>query len=628
MASLKRRLTGLTRPWFTLKDDDDLGSEVQRLVDGYKNSQAGRRSRYIKNLELFEGRSLNGYSAHTYYESEYSDQPFSRDRLRLVRSACASAVSNIYAVQKPKPQFQTLGATWAVRRKAYRLDRICEGILSQRQGRWINVWALMADAVMDTAIHGTAAIWVQADMEAGRITHELVPTCDIYTDPAEGRTPRSLFFRRPLDEQAALEQFPGKRAAIEGARPYEWFGGSGTERPRSSKTIEIVYAYRLPSGKQPGRWAAVIGGETVDSGEWTAPAFPFVFVQWEPHRDGFWASGLVDEGGTIAKEAGELDLRLLHREVVASGQKVYYERDSVKPDDLCLNDARVGIALNPGSAPPVESLSVPFHAIELQFLQDKVRAFWDAIGISQVSAAARREQGVESGVAMRTLNDTKAGRQLLKAQRYEQAYVDLAHQWVWRLRELGAEDKDFAVNWAGKMLIRSIKWADADVEDDMFSISVAPASQLPNDPAGRLQMVQDMYNSKLISQETTKTLLGWPDLESEMNVENAESEYIDALIERYLDADPETWGMGDYQAPEGFIANKVQALRRFASAWFRLRIDQASLPTKEERLKAEFNAGLLTRYIRELDALMQPPPQPPAPPQAPDQLPPAPAMAA
>lgn len=617
----------LSKPWFTLSGEP-LGVEVQRLVDGYKNSQAGRRTQYIKNLELFEGRALNGYSAHTYYESDYSDQPFDRDRLRLVRSACASAVASIYAVQKPKPQFQTLGATWAVRRKAYRLDRICEGILGQRQGRWVSMWSLMVDAAMETTIQGTAAIWVSADLEQGRIHHELIPVCDIFVDPNEGRAPRSLFFRRPLDQEAALELFPGKRAAIEGAKPYEWYGGRGTDRPRTTRTIEIVYAYRLPSGKRPGRWAAVIGGTVVDSGEWTAPAFPLVFMQWEPHRDGFWASGLVDEGGTLAKEAGELSLRLYFRELVASNQFVFYDETSnVKPDDLAINDARVVVKYT--GTPPVVQDVVGFNPIELEFLSDKIRAYWDAIGISQVSAAARREQGVESGVAMRTLNDTKAGRQLLKAQRYEQAYVDLAHQWVWRLRELAEENPDFSVNWAGKTLIRAVKWSEADVEDDMFSISVTPASNLPNDPAGRQQMIQDMFNAKLISQETAKSLMGWPDLESEMNVENAEGEYIDSLIERYLDAEPETWTSGDYQAPEGFIANKLQALRRFASAWFRLRIDQLTLP-KEERLKAEFNAKLLTRYIRELDALMQPPPAPQgggAPPVAPDQLPP-PAQAA
>jgi hypothetical protein len=76
--------------------------------------------------------------------------------------------------------------------------------------------------------------------------------------------------------------------------------------------------------------------------------------------------------------------------------------------------------------------------------------------------------------------------------------------------------------------------------------------------------------------------------------------------------------MGDYQAPEGFVMNKVGAIRRFASAWFRARIDQASLPTKKERAKVDFNLKLLSRYIKEMDALMQPP----APPEAPAMLPP------
>jgi hypothetical protein len=137
-------------------------------------------------------------------------------------------------------------------------------------------------------------------------------------------------------------------------------------------------------------------------------------------------------------------------------------------------------------------------------------------------------------------------------------------------------------------------------------------------------MVQNLYNSQMISQETAKGLMGWPDLDAELNVENAEYEYIDCLIERYLDADPDTWDQGDYQAPEGFIANKVQALRRFASAWFRLRIDQQALPP-EERLKAEFNAQLLTRYIRELDGLIA---KSTPPPPGPDQVPPQAAQAA
>jgi hypothetical protein len=617
-------------PWHQLKTNE-MGPAVQLLLDGYKKDQAGRRTRYVRNLELYEGRTMDGYSAHSYFDdiaaesAATANTAIQRDRCRLIRSAVCSAVSTIYAPQKPKPQFQTVGATWATRRKAYRLDRICEGILNQRQGRFINVWAFMADAATDTSLQGMACIKVTADRKRKRIVHENIPMPDLFTDPAEGREPQTMLQRGPIDEYTAAKKWPKAKQAIAGAMPYEWFGRASTMRPRATKVIEIVYAWRLPTGEdEPGRWCAVINGTVVDEGEWTAPAFPFVFFVWEPHRDGPWASGIADEGASIAEDASELNLRLMHRSLVASGKRIYYQDESVKPDDLMLNDAVVGVAVAAGAQYPQEQVATPFSPMELEFESSKKRDYWDSIGISQVSAAARREQGVQSGIAMMTLNDTKAGRQLIKGQRYEQAYVDLSHQYVWRLRELAEEDADFSITWPGKTMLRSVKWKDADIEDDSFSVSVAPSSALPHDPAGRQEMVQTLYQSSLISQETAKQLIGWPDLDSELNVENAEYEYIDSLIEAYLDAEQATWGMADYHAPEGFLFNKVGALRRFASAWFRARIDQRALP-KEEQTKAEFNIGLLARYIRELDALMKPaepevPPEPAMPPPPPDMM--------
>ncbi len=610
---------GSTEPWH-LQSVDDMGPNIQRMIDGYKTEQSGHRSRYVRNLEIYEGRHMAGYSAHSYVGSGGDEETSYRlDRLRLVRSAVSSAVASIYAPQKPKPQFQTLGATWATRRKAYRLDRICEGILNQRQGRWINVWAFMTDAGVDAALQGCAAIKVVADQTKKRIVHELIPMPDLFVDPAEGRNPQNLFQRAPLDEFTAMKMFPAAKQAIRGAKPYEWYGRASSTRPRATRVIEIVYGWRLPvSDDEPGKWAAVINGTVVDSGEWTAPTFPFVFLVWEPHRDGYWAAGIADEGSALAEECSELDKRLLYREIVASGKRIYYVKESVKPDDLALNDATVAVGIEPGAAMPTESTSTPFAPMELDYLKSRVASFWDAIGVSQTSAAARREPGIQSGIAIMTMNDTKAGRQLVKAQRYEQAFVDLAHQYVWRLRELAEDDPEFVVTWPGKSMLRTLKWGEADTEDDAFTVAVAPSSALPHDPAGRQEMVQDMFKSALISQETAKMLIGWPDLDSELNVENSESEYIDSLIEAYLDADQKTWNVGDYQAPEGFIFNKVGAIRRFASAWFRARIDQRTLPAAE-RKKAEFNINLLARYIKEMDALMQPPP--PAPGQTnPDQL--------
>lgn len=623
-STVKTRLTGTA--WHKLSREE-MGPAVARLVAAFKSEQQGRRVRYKRNLELYERRRLNGYTAGSYDDAD-SNSEFERDRLGLVRSAIATAVSSVYAPQKPKPQFQTSGATWAIRRRAYKLDRICEGIINQRQGRWINVWALMTDAGSECATQGQACIKVTSDLANKRVAHKLIPSPDIWFDPTECRDPRNMFQREPISESLALELWPKSRDSIIGAQPYEWYT-TNAQKPRDTKTIELQFAYKLPdSSDEPGKWCAVIGGVVVDSGDWDAPSFPIVVLGWEPHREGPWYSGIADEGAGQAEFCSELYLRLRYRAIVASGKKIYYPAGQVKPDDLALNDAVVGVPYD-GQVPPTESMTPPFTSTELEFLQFSVQNFWDAIGISQVSAAARREQGVSSGIAIMTLNDTKAGRQLVKAQRYEQAFVDLAHQYVWRLRELAAHNKDLLIQWAGKRLIRAIKWDDADVEDDQFSVSVAPASALPHDPAGRQEMVSQLYQQGMISQETAKSLIGWPDLESEMSVENSEFEYIDALIEKYTDADEETWDSGEYEAPEGFIINKPQALRRFAAAWFRIRVDQQTLPKDEAQL-ANFNLGLLSRYIQELDRLMNPPAPvgapmgPPAPggPMPPGALPP------
>jgi len=612
----KRKVPNVTRdagsigefdkPWHQL-DKKEMGVEVSRLFDTFRKEQAGRRARYVKNLEMYENRSLGGHTAHSYMGDGAKDWQ-NPDRLGILRSMVSSAVASIYAPQKPKPQFQTLGATWATRRKAYRLDRICEGIINQRQDDYVNTWAFTLDAAVDCVLQGVAPIKVIADTEEMRITHKLVPHPDIYTDPAEGRNPKNLFQREPIDASLAIKLWPKARQAIVGARPYEWFGRASTQRPRSTKVIELQYAWRLPFGpKKPGRWCAVINSEVVDEGEWTAPAFPFVWLGWERHRDGFWWSGLGDEVGGMAANAAEVDLRLYYRMLVASGKKVFYHSGAVSnPDDLMLNEAVTGVAITDGAPFPQESLTPPFSPMELEFRDSKVRDVWDAAGISQTSAAARREPNITSGIAQLTLNDTKAGRQLTKGQRYENLFVDLAHQYMWRLRELAEKDKNFAVKYPGKNMLRSYKVADSDLPDDEFSVTVAPSSALPHDPAGRQEMVSQLFSAGLVDQEQAKNLIGWPDLEGELNIENAESEYVDMLIDKYLDADEDKWGMGDYQGPEGFLMNKMYALRRFVSAWARARVDQAVLPP-DEQAKADFNIDLLVRYIKELVAMLAPP---------------------
>lgn len=584
--------------WHTL-EGSELAHEVTNIAEGLYTEQSARRARYLHNQELFEGCRLGGnYDASGYYTSTMDR--LEDDPLGLLRSAVQSGVSEVYGKQKPKPQFQTSGADWTLRRKAQKLDKICEGILHQRQGRWIDVWAAAMDWGVETGVQGTAAIHVLADDDNERICHELVPVCELYCDPAEGREPKSLFRLSPIDSEEAIalwchvegdaEGNERRKRAIEGAESFE---RNIANKPRAVKQVRMIQAWRLPlSKKLHGKAAVVIGGEIMAEEDWTTPAFPFAFLHWEPHRDGMWGSGIVDQGARLAEDAGELDRRLLARAIVASGKRIFYWGDSVNEDLLEKNDPEVAVSVD-RSAPglPQESLTPPFAMAEFEYLVARIRMFWDALGLSQTSAAARKEPGIESAPAQRTLNDTKAGRQMPKAQAFERLFVDLAHQHVWRLRELAETRPGFKVRWPGKTVFQEVSWAEADIANDTFAVTVAPASALSQDPAGRQQQIGELFAQRLITAQTYKQLLGWPDLEQELRDEQAEYEYVDALIERYLDAKEGKWDAGDYESPDGMLLDKERALMRFSAAYFRSRREKAPA----------FNVGLLKRYILELD---------------------------
>ena len=366
------------------------------------------------------------------------------------------------------------------------------------------------------------------------------------------------------------------------------------EAPRASRIIRQDCAWQLPMGPDdPGKYAISVNGMLVYEAEWTSPAFPFACIRWEDHRDGFWASGIGDEGRVLAADAGELDGRLIARAIVASGKRTYVVKGSLNKQDMLANDEEVIIEVEQGMSLPQETTVPAFTAGEFEFAQARKQYFWDAIGISQTNAAARREPGPDSALAIRTQNDINTGRQMQKSKNFENFFVDLAHQYVWRLSEVAETKPDHVIRWPGKTVMNEIKLEDARIPQDSFFIRVAPASQLPNDPSGRQAMIQQAFNSGWISADTAKSLVAWPDLDKELEGTQAESEYIDMLLDRYLDADEATFDESvDYESPEGMLMNKERALLRFLQTRFQAKVERAP----------EYNIQLLTRYIREVEA--------------------------
>jgi hypothetical protein len=582
-----------------------MAEAVQEFSDRLFRDQSSRRTRYARNSRLFEGLALSNYSAESYFRFGDPGGFLDDDPRRLIRSAVQTARAEIYSKQKPKGQAQTSGADWKTRRKAQKLDKLHEGALNQRQGEYPNAWALFQDAGVEAAIQGDGPVKIYNDYDEMRMMHKQVPVCELYTDPAEGKSPRTLVQVSPIDVDDAIARFchdakdPAgnirRRLAIEKAKPFD-SSSPGVSARGATMPVRYVEIWRLPMYGEPGRTAIVIGSELMQpSEEWTAPSFPFVFVRWERHRGSPWSMGIAQEGERSAINANDLHERLLDRQRNAAGKRTFYYAASVDVEQLKGNDAETLIPVAEGRPFPQETVVPPFGQGEVMFADSVVRIFWDGVGVSQTSAAARREPGIDSGAAQRTLNDTKAGRQLDKAQNFEQAVADAAYQHVYRARELHARDPEAVLRWPGGRVMKEVALADCLIDDKDFSFSVAPASNLPKDPAGRQALVGELYASQIISQETYRQLLQWPDLEKELDISSIETEYIDSLIDKYLDADEEGWKLGDYESPEGFLLDKQAAVLRVGAAYFQAKIDKAPA----------FNTDLLRRYALELDELIK-----------------------
>ena len=583
------------------KTGEELGQTVWAIANGLESDQGWRISRARESLSLYEGRKLRGLHAGAYtLEAQYQAYD-----LNVTRAACDTVVSEIAGRQKPMPKFQTSGADWKTKRRAKKLEKFCLGVLNQTQGNFLNAWALMESCFLDAMIFGEGV--AKVFYRNGRINVERYYAHELYVDPVEARygDPKNLFHIYTMERDLAIWTFamdPALKLSAKKRKEIAHRINKADEvdpeiygnNPRVAKAIKIVECWRLSHDSgAPGKHAFVINNMSLHEEDWNRDSFPFVHLYWEQDRMGWHGKGLVEQGEAIHSEINQNATKLQERFRLCGGKRTYVEQDSVDMEDMQANDAEVIVEFKKGSTPPIETVPKPIADAELAWMNDCFEKYFEVTGVSQMRASARKEPGVTAGVAIRTLNDMQTARFALKAKNYENGYVQLGHQIVICAREAADAKMPLKMKYD-----EEIDWKTLDVPENTFDITIAPASSLPNDPAGRLQMAQELFSSGIVGVETFKQLLGWPDLEKEMNNQTAQTRYVEKVIDSML----ESSGESVFTPPDPFLVDKPRALMQAAQAYFDALYDDAP----------EHNLQLIRDYMTAVDALiaaaMPPPP--------------------
>jgi hypothetical protein len=184
--------------------------------------------------------------------------------------------------------------------------------------------------------------------------------------------------------------------------------------------------------------------------------------------------------------------------------------------------------------PPAVQPEIYQHVITLK------NSGYEQAGISQLSASSQKPAGLDSGKALREYNDIETERFMTVGHAYENFHMDLSFLSIECAKEIFKEDKNLSVKVPNGKFIKEIKWKDVNLKESDYIMKVYPVSSLPNDPAGRLQTVQEYVQAGFYTPRTAKRLLDQPDLEAVDDLQSAMEDYLHALFEKMIEDDEYT----------------------------------------------------------------------------------------
>jgi hypothetical protein len=179
--------------------------------------------------------------------------------------------------------------------------------------------------------------------------------------------------------------------------------------------------------------------------------------------------------------------------------------------------------------PPIVPPEIYQHLMTLK------QAAFEQLGVSQLSAASKKPEGLDSGKALREFSDIESERFLTIGQQWESLYLELVKMSVDVVKDIFEEEGSYEVKIPGKNFLETIDWADVQLEDDEYVQKIFPVSSLPSDPSGRLQTIQEYMQAGLISPRSGRRLLDFPDLERVEVMANAGEDWLHRVFDEMID---------------------------------------------------------------------------------------------
>ena len=591
---------GLRQRWWEIEDEDELAGAVMDTGSAILDNSGQRHATMVRHARLYENCDFESLGGRDFGASIVRQLMTGAGLMSLnVGASCVDTLTAKVTKNHPKPTFLTSGASWKKQIQARNLEKWCRGFFYETK-----VYQKARPVFVDGCEFGTAFLQVYPEKE-GKLCCERVLPNEILVDDLDGQygSPRQMFRVKYVPRDVLTRLYPKCADEIRDEGKKEGAEMSANALSEVAEdTVEVFEAWHLPSGPGAGdgKHVIAISGCVLYSEPWKIDKFPFAIFRFKRRTTGFWGKGVIETVQPIQVELNRA-VRSISSQMHRKGKGRIFVHVGSKVVASHLTNRDGGDIVQYVGSPPVVDNNNAIAQEEFNYvLQLRQQAFQE-VGISELSAAAKKPSGLDAAVALREYSDIESERFAPSHQDWEQLFLDytelaidlITKQYGW---------KAYKVLVPGRRDLLEVDWADVDLERDDYVMQMFPASSLPQTPAARKQYVKELradFPNK-ITEDVALRLLDMPDIEAETNLANAIVDDVDATISAVLD-DGKLLPLEPYQ-------NLDMLIQRGVAQYLYAR--HRGCP--EDRLALLRN--LIDNATSQKAALMAPPPVPGGPP--------------
>lgn len=475
-------------------------------INSLKNQYGSRYTKYQRNLrKYFNCPSLNlgnvtqsAAIGLSFDSNGFADTSLPKPSINIIMSIIDTLTSKI-ATMKARPFFNTVDGTYADRQYVIQVQKYFDTYFDREY-----VTQKITQAFKNACIFDTGYLFV----EDGHILN-LLPW-QVYIDRAEqtyGKLTQMYYERTDYP----ISMLPDKiRAKIV-----------------NKSAIYCSYGIYIDINEQKRYF--VINNRTVYDEKIDLLKIPLVTIQYSSQIYGNNSTSVVDILYTIQSQIDMLVSKISSSAELTPANTVFVpEGSNIKAGQI---NNGVGNILTYKMSPNMTSSPVTIATptfIDAQYsalLEEYISKAYELIGVSQLSATSQKPAGLDSGIALSTMENIESDRFQTQCDQVIHTYVELAKMCIEVNKGLILpEDKNrFKGTWEE---VREAAWK--------FNIQYSAAELISKDPSVKLQTIQQYIQMGAISQSQAVQLLEIPDLEAGYSLAGNATTAVHAIIDECL----------------------------------------------------------------------------------------------